>query len=115
MYKFIIHQKHFILTASDLKLLVGVGVSNNGYISDVEIIDFQNSTNFCFNLKEFPNHLEKTSALMVEGTPLICGKLFQLFYSRQKFKEKIYSLLLGFKVISRPYFGTLRPFIQLIS
>ena len=78
------HQKCFIFfTASDLKLLVGVGVSQNGYIGAVEIIDLQNSTNFCFNLTKLPNLLEKTATLVVSGNPLICGELLSLDKSLQ--------------------------------
>ena len=60
-------------------MLVGVGVSQNGYIGDVEIIDLRNSSNFCFNLTKLPNLLEKTAALVAAGNPLICGELRSLY------------------------------------
>jgi hypothetical protein len=66
---------------SDLmgKLLVGFGVSSDGYTQEVEIIDLTNPKNICFNPPLFPNHLEKMSSAVVDGGLVICGKLILLF------------------------------------
>ena len=58
-----------------------MGVSNNGYTSDVEIIDITNPKNYCFNVAKFPDHLEKMSAAEVDGGLIICGILTLIFYN----------------------------------
>lgn len=57
-----------------MKLLVAIGVSNDGYAGDTEIIDLYNEENVCSNLKTLPK-LEKSTAALIEGNPFICGIL----------------------------------------
>jgi hypothetical protein len=60
-----------------MKLLVGAGLSQDGYTSDVEILDLVESKNRCWNLQNFPLKSERLIGTLFgsEGSefPLLCG------------------------------------------
>ena len=65
----------FIFTAAVDKLLVAGGVTTDGYIKDVEIIDLLNPENMCANLVSLRDSMEKTAAALVSEKPMICGNI----------------------------------------
>jgi hypothetical protein len=57
--------------------LVGLGVSNDGLTNDLEVIDLDDSGNFCENLEPFPAKNEAAvSGLLRQDGIIICGLLF---------------------------------------
>jgi hypothetical protein len=54
--------------------LVGLGVSNDGLTNDLEVIDLDDSGNFCKNLLSFPAKNEAAiSGLLRQDGIIICG------------------------------------------
>jgi len=62
-----------------MKLMVGLGVSPNGFTTDMEIIDLNNSSNICPNLIPFPAKSDKTIGAVIGSNLIICGKYFKFF------------------------------------
>jgi len=61
-----------------MKLLVGAGVSHDGYTTDIEIFDLTDTKNRCWNLRPFPVKTDRVfgSVMGSEDSefPILCGK-----------------------------------------
>ena len=56
------------------KLLVGLGLTSNGFESGIEILDLDNPGSSCQDLSPYPQAtLSPIGGLNFEGKPLICG------------------------------------------
>ena len=60
-----------------MKLLVGAGVSDDGYTMDVEIIDLIDPKNRCWNLESLPVKTERIIGSVMGSKdsklPILCG------------------------------------------
>ncbi len=60
--------------------MVGLGVSDDGLTNDLEVIDLDDSGNFCKNLEPFPAKNEAAvSGLLRQDGIIICGLLLNWF------------------------------------
>ena len=60
------------------KLLVGVGVSNEGYTTEMEVLDLSDPGAVC-KVPTFQGKLESPVSGLVNGQPLMCGNCFRSF------------------------------------
>ena len=77
------------------KLLVGVGITESGKGTEVEIIDLETSLSNCSNLKDFPQSTYRAiGGLEFNDNPVICGGVYtQECFSLQDSAWQVYEPL----------------------